>query len=86
VKGFLSFFGPGMLRWLTNFYLPIGKKVVVIGGQLQGAEVTEFLVKRGRQVTWMDTADSLVDNRLPMSRTVRLFRWLPRKHVDTFTA
>jgi 2,4-dienoyl-CoA reductase (NADPH2) len=85
VKGFLGFFGPGVLRWLTQFYLPIGKTVIVIGGKLQGAEVTEFLAKRGRRVTWMDTASTLEDDRLPMARILRLFRWLPTKHVVTMT-
>lgn len=81
VKGYLRFFGPKVLRWLTQFYLPIGKKVIVIGGALQGGEVTEFLVKRGRQVTWLDSANTLKDNRLPNARTLRLFRWLDKKGV-----
>lgn len=85
VKGFLNFFGPRVLRSLTRLYLPIGKKVVVIGGALQGGEVTEFLVKRGRQVTWVDTAKTLEDNRLPRAKTLRLFRWLAKKGVTMMT-
>jgi 2,4-dienoyl-CoA reductase (NADPH2) len=85
VRGFLSFFGPRVLRWLTQFYLPIGRKVIVVGGALQGGEITEFLVKRDRQVTWIDSASTLKDNRLPNARTVRLFRWLDRKGVATMT-
>ncbi len=85
VKGYLNFFGPRVLRWLTQFYLPIGKKVIVIGGALQGGEITEFLVKRGRQVTWIDSASTLKDNRLPNARTLRLFRWLDKKGVNMMT-
>ncbi len=85
VKGYLNFFGPRVLRWLTRFYLPIGKKVIVVGGALQGGEVTEFLVKRGRQVTWIDSASTLKDNRLPNARTLRLFRWLDKKDVAMMT-
>jgi len=85
VKGYLNFFGPKSLRWLTQFYLPVGKKVVIAGGGLHGAEMTEFLVKRGRQVTWIDSASTLQDDRLPMARTVRLFRWLEKKGVPTMT-
>jgi pyruvate/2-oxoglutarate dehydrogenase complex dihydrolipoamide dehydrogenase (E3) component len=39
------------LGWLTRFWLPLGKNVVVIGGGLHGCEIAEFLVKRGRKVT-----------------------------------
>jgi NAD(P)H-nitrite reductase large subunit len=85
VKSYLNFFGPRVLRWLTRFYLPIGKKVIVIGGGLQGGEVTEFLVKRGRQVTWIDYASTLKDERLPNARTLRFFRWLDKKGVTTMT-
>ena len=85
VKGYLNFFGPRVLRSLTRFYLPIGKKVIVVGGALQGGEVTEFLVKRGRQVTWVDTAKTLEDERLPKARTLRLFRWLAKKGVTMMT-
>jgi len=40
-----------MLRTLTKLYMPMGKSVVVIGGAIQGCELAEFLVKRGRRVT-----------------------------------
>ena len=59
VKPYLMFFGPKVLRWLTNIWLPIGKQVVVIGGDIQGLEVAEFLVKRGRQVTIVETSGEL---------------------------
>jgi pyruvate/2-oxoglutarate dehydrogenase complex dihydrolipoamide dehydrogenase (E3) component len=85
VKGYLNLFGPRVLRWLTKFYLPIGKKVIVVGGGLQGGEITEFLVKRGRRVTWIDSASTLKDNRLPNARTLRLFRWLDKKDVNMMT-
>jgi 2,4-dienoyl-CoA reductase (NADPH2) len=47
------------VRSLTKFYLPLGKNVVVIGGALQGCELAEFLVKRGRNVTIVEQADLL---------------------------
>ena len=57
VKPFLGFFGPKVLGWLTKLWLPIGKRVVVIGSGLHGCETAEFLVKRGRKVTIVDTAE-----------------------------
>jgi 2,4-dienoyl-CoA reductase (NADPH2) len=59
LKFFSRFFGPYTLRWLSNFYMPIGKRVVVIGGALQGCELAEFLTKRGRKVTIVEKADQL---------------------------
>jgi 2,4-dienoyl-CoA reductase (NADPH2) len=50
----LRFIDPFTLRTLTNFYMPIGKKVVIIGGQIQGVQLAEFLAQRGRDVTIVD--------------------------------
>ena len=61
LKIYLRFLGPRVLRWLTRFWMPIGKKVVIIGGAIQGCELAEFLVKRGRKVTIVDTAETLGD-------------------------
>ena len=46
---FIKFFGPKYLRMLTRLWMPLGKKVVIIGGSIQGCELAEFLVKRGRE-------------------------------------
>jgi len=42
---------PESVDRLSRQYMPIGKRVVVIGGGLVGTELTEFLVERGRHVT-----------------------------------
>jgi 2,4-dienoyl-CoA reductase (NADPH2) len=85
VKRYLDFFGPRTLRSLTRFYLPVGKKVIVIGGGLQGGEVAEFMVKRGRQVTIVDTATTIEDKSLPNARNRRLFSWFAKKGVSMMT-
>jgi pyruvate/2-oxoglutarate dehydrogenase complex dihydrolipoamide dehydrogenase (E3) component len=51
LKRYARLFGPERLRSLTKFYLPIGRKVVIIGGGIQGCELAEFLTWRGRDVT-----------------------------------
>ena len=50
----LRFVSPFTLRALTNFYMPVGQKVVIIGGQIQGIQLAEFLNRRGRDVTVID--------------------------------
>jgi 2,4-dienoyl-CoA reductase (NADPH2) len=50
----LNFIDPYTFRDLTNFYMPVGKKVIIIGGQIQGVQLAEFLAQRGRDVTIVD--------------------------------
>jgi len=59
LKFFLKFAGPKLLRWGTKFSMPVmlGKDVIVIGGRLHGCQTAEFLVKRGRNVTIVDTCN-----------------------------
>ncbi|MEH6584312.1 MAG: FAD-dependent oxidoreductase [Halioglobus sp.] len=47
-------FGP-LVRFFTKFWLPLGQRVTIIGGELVGLELAEFLAERGRQVTVIDT-------------------------------
>ena len=44
---------------MTKFWIPLGKKVIIIGGTIQGCELAEFLIKRGRKVTIVDTAKEI---------------------------
>jgi pyruvate/2-oxoglutarate dehydrogenase complex dihydrolipoamide dehydrogenase (E3) component len=78
------FFPPYALRWLTKFYMPLGKKVVVIGGALQGCELAEFLVKRGREVTIIEKADMLGDGMVD-AVLGNLITWFHHKNVGMIT-
>ena len=50
---------PGILAKLTEQYMPVGKRVVIIGGGLVGAELAEFLMERDRKVTVLEEGDKL---------------------------
>jgi pyruvate/2-oxoglutarate dehydrogenase complex dihydrolipoamide dehydrogenase (E3) component len=80
LKFYLRFMGPMFLGWLTQFWMPIGKKVVIIGAGLQGCELAEFLVKHGRKVTIVEAAETLGDG-VPERKRHPLFRWLKNKGV-----
>ena len=80
LKSVLRFMSPEMLRGMTNFYLPIGKRVVVIGGALQGCELAEFFTRRGRKVTIIDTAERLGQGMVDVIQGY-LFAWFKRKGV-----
>ena len=42
------------LQNLSKLWMPLGKRVVVVGGGLVGLELAEFLLARGRQVTVLE--------------------------------
>ncbi len=77
---YLRFLGPRVLGWLTRFYLPLGKRVVIIGGLIYGCETAEFLVKRGRKVTIVETMDRL-GTLITFSHLLKLFPWFAAKGV-----
>ncbi len=74
------FVPPYTLRWLTKFYMPLGKNVVVIGGALQGCELAEFLVKRGRNVTIVEQSDMLGEGMVD-AVLGNLMTWFAKKGV-----
>jgi 2,4-dienoyl-CoA reductase (NADPH2) len=76
----LRFLGPKAVEQLTKWWMPIGKRVVIIGGALAGCQVAEFLVKRGRKVTLVDTAKKFGEGLLSNDPT-RLFKWFDQKGV-----
>lgn len=46
--------GPDMVRKASKLWMPVGDRVVIIGGDLVGLELAEFLHERGRHVTVVD--------------------------------
>ncbi|MBN1190876.1 MAG: FAD-dependent oxidoreductase [Dehalococcoidales bacterium] len=80
LKNYLKFVSPDTLRFLTRFYLPVGKRVVIIGGGIQGCELAEFLTFRGRRVTIVDTAETLGSGMVDVLMN-HLFFWFVRKGV-----
>lgn len=50
---------PGILRRATKAYLPLGKRVVVIGADLAAIELAEFLAERGRHVSVLESGPQI---------------------------
>ena len=48
-----------LMRKLSHVYMPLGKRVCIIGGGLVGLEVAELLAERGRQVTVLEAGRDL---------------------------
>ncbi len=83
LKGFLRFFSPRLLIWATKLWMPIGKNVVIIGGGIHGLQTAVFLVKRGRKVTVLETAEKM-GKMVIENHKVRLFGWLAQKGVTLY--
>ena len=84
LKGYLRFIPPRLLRSLMKVWMPIGKKVVIIGGGIQGCQTAEFLIKRGRKVTIVDTAEEIGEGLLDIFIKPHLLNWLDEKGVVIF--
>jgi len=46
-----------LIRTLAHVWMPVGKKVAIVGGGLVGVELAEFLAERGRQVTVIEEGE-----------------------------
>jgi 2,4-dienoyl-CoA reductase (NADPH2) len=80
----LRYLGPRLLRRLTAAYLPIGRRVVVVGGRIEGVETAEFLLKRRRDVTIVDTEQELGEG-MPGRLLMRVLHWLDEERVPIHT-
>jgi 2,4-dienoyl-CoA reductase (NADPH2) len=70
---------PGFIRTASQYWMPFGKQVVIIGGELVGLELAEFLAKRGRRVVVVDEAQRMGAG----LQVVRRWRVLDElKHLD----
>jgi NADPH-dependent 2,4-dienoyl-CoA reductase/sulfur reductase-like enzyme len=45
------------LKGLSKLWMPLGQRVVIVGGGLVGLELAEFLIERGREVTVLEPSD-----------------------------
>lgn len=79
LRWYLRFFSPRFLHWLTNIWLPVGKTVVVIGGNIQGCQVAEFLIKRGKKVTIVESSEKIGEGLLEILVKPHLLQWLEEK-------
>jgi 2,4-dienoyl-CoA reductase-like NADH-dependent reductase (Old Yellow Enzyme family)/NADPH-dependent 2,4-dienoyl-CoA reductase/sulfur reductase-like enzyme len=61
----------GFVRKASHAWMPIGRNVVIIGGELVGLELAEFLSERGRTVTVVDDVPRLGEG-LTLVRRLRL--------------
>lgn len=59
---------PQLLRSLTEWWLPLGRRIVIVGGDLAGIELAEFLAKRERDVAILETGEQIAPEIGPKRR------------------
>ena len=85
MKMFMRFLKPGAIKLLSKLWMPIGKRVVIIGGGVQGLELAELLTRAGRKITIVDKAETLFDDRWFLVQNVRAVNWLAKNGVTMIT-
>jgi 2,4-dienoyl-CoA reductase (NADPH2) len=79
----LYLIGPKLAGWGSKyvpFSMPIGKKVVIMGGEHHACELAEFLTKRGRKVTIVNPGEVWAEGMTVDDREF-LLPWFKRKGV-----
>jgi len=71
----------GLVRKATRAWMPLGRRVVIIGGELVGIELAEFLHERGRMVTVIEEAPRLGKG-LTLVRRMRILSELAEHGVE----
>ena len=72
------------LRFLSKIWMPLSKNIVVIGGDLVGLELAEFLAERGRIVKVLEPSGSLGPS-LSIVRRSRVVHMLKEHGVELLT-
>jgi len=84
LKFYSRFFGPKALAKMTKVWMPIGKRVVVIGGTIHGCELAEFLIKRGRKVTIIHNGTEIGEG-MTGDDQFQFLRWITEKDAVVIT-
>ncbi len=86
LKFFLKFFSSAQMEKLSKLYMPVGKKVVIVGGTLHGCELAEFLTKRGRDVAIVHNGPKEeLGDKMTVDDLDNLWPWLKQKGVPIWS-
>jgi 2,4-dienoyl-CoA reductase (NADPH2) len=80
----IRFLNPLTLRSLTQLYMPLGKRVIIMGGEIEGVELAVFLTQRGRDVIIVDEGpEENLGKGLPHYLTERFVPYIQVRGVKT---
>jgi len=66
--------GPRALRALSRLWLPLGRRVAIVGADLAAVELAEFLAERGRRVALLEAGGEIAPEVGPKRRTEHMDR------------
>lgn len=72
------------MQKLSHVWMPLGKRVVIVGGGLVGLELAEFLIERGREVCVLESGPSL-GRELAIVRRWRVLHGLQEHQAQLLT-
>ncbi|MFC1961922.1 FAD-dependent oxidoreductase [Chloroflexota bacterium] len=72
VNFWLRFLTPETIAWLSRFWLPFGRRVVIMGGGIAGCQLAGFLTKRGKKVTITEASPRFANDMVRMYRRILL--------------
>ncbi len=61
---------PSLIRKMSGLWMPLGRKIAIIGGGMVGCELAAFLAERGRKVTVLESGEQ-IGMEMPIP-----FRWM----------
>jgi 2,4-dienoyl-CoA reductase (NADPH2) len=85
MKHDLELMEPGILRGMNRYWEPIGKRVAVIGGAIEGCGIAGFLAERCRNVTLVDQDTILGGEPLMRFPSLRKVTMMPGIHCEEIT-
>ncbi|MCP4905160.1 MAG: FAD-dependent oxidoreductase [bacterium] len=77
--------GAGAIHALSKVWMPLGRRVLIVGGGYQGGQLAEFMIKRGRMLSLVEKGPKIGEGVVP-HQLMKLMPWLLAKGVQTLTA
>ena len=79
LRSYVKLTGARLMSKLVTKYVPVGKSVAIMGGNVQGCQTAEFLTKRGRKATIVESGPEIGEGLLPILMKPQLLDWLDKK-------
>ncbi len=82
LKQAMKMFNIERVAKLSKMYIPVGKRVALIGGAAHGLQTAHFLLKRGRDVVIIEESDELGAGMPDTGPKPNMIRWLMKSDVE----